>query len=59
MSSGGKRITKSRWSNDEDDKLRKLVDDYGADNFQKISTYFSVRLTLGGFSGLKTTKSVE
>lgn len=42
-SAGGKRITKSRWSNQEDDKLRALVDKYGSDNFTSIAAFFPDR----------------
>jgi len=42
-SNGCKRITKTRWSNEEDNKLRSLVDQYGTEHFQKISTFFTDR----------------
>lgn len=42
LSSSGKRVTKARWSSDEDDKLKKLVDKHGLDDFQKIASFFEV-----------------
>ena len=41
-SSCGKRVTKARWSSDEDDKLKRLVDRHGMDDFQTIASFFEV-----------------
>lgn len=37
-----KRINKARWTQQEDEKLRLLVEKYGMDEFQHISTFFNV-----------------
>lgn len=37
-----KKINKARWTQQEDDKLRVLVEKYGMEDFQRISTYFTV-----------------
>nr|CAB3264097.1 myb-related protein B-like [Phallusia mammillata] len=38
-----KRITKSRWSPEEDEKLKGLVDQHGIEDFQKIASFFEDR----------------
>jgi len=42
MGSQSKRITKARWTQEEDDKLKSLVDQHGLEDFQKISSFFEV-----------------
>uniref|UniRef100_UPI00358EF0BA transcriptional activator Myb-like isoform X1 n=1 Tax=Myxine glutinosa TaxID=7769 RepID=UPI00358EF0BA len=41
-----RRTCKSRWSRDEDDKLKKLVAKHGRDNWKVISTFFTNRTDL-------------
>ncbi|CAK8691352.1 transcriptional activator Myb-like [Clavelina lepadiformis] len=38
-----KRVNKTRWTSDEDDKLKQLVDKHGMDDFQKIASFFEDR----------------
>uniref|UniRef100_A0A8C4RBG5 V-myb avian myeloblastosis viral oncogene homolog n=1 Tax=Eptatretus burgeri TaxID=7764 RepID=A0A8C4RBG5_EPTBU len=41
-----RRTCKSRWSRDEDEKLKKLVAKHGRDNWKVISTFFTNRTDL-------------
>uniref|UniRef100_H2XYB1 Transcription factor protein n=1 Tax=Ciona intestinalis TaxID=7719 RepID=H2XYB1_CIOIN len=38
-----KRNAKTRWSPEEDERLKSLVDKHGVDDFQKVSSYFTDR----------------
>nr|XP_002119476.1 myb-related protein B-like [Ciona intestinalis] len=42
-SGNSKRNAKTRWSPEEDERLKSLVDKHGVDDFQKVSSYFTDR----------------
>nr|XP_039257094.1 uncharacterized protein LOC120333788 [Styela clava] len=39
----GKKVSKARWTQQEDEKLRVLVEKYGMEDFQRISTFYNDR----------------
>ncbi|XP_020618544.1 transcriptional activator Myb-like isoform X2 [Orbicella faveolata] len=38
-----KKVNKGRWTKDEDEKLKELVDDIGTDNWKEVAGHFSDR----------------